>query len=323
MTEPLVSVVVPVYNMELYLQECIESVLSQTYEHVELVLVDDGSVDNSLEICQRYKHLNNVKIVAEGHHGQSFARKRGVIESSGEWIVFLDSDDMLLTNAITDLLETSSDDVDIVLGVTNDDTFFVNLMPSYLSPNEYLKGMAFKKFNTCPWGKMFRRCIFNDKSFNFPESIKMGEDTLMNLQIAVDNNRSVKICTKKVCFHRANPQSICHTFKPSIDYYYCYCAIFDDILCAGNRLSVKTIAECKHQLRRSYVYRTLKKEGIKESILSHPLVLDYICCLQNSIGRNFLEKLFLKTKWSFVVELIWLRLRFKRRFFHPLILRND
>ena len=323
MAEPLVSVIVPVYNMELYLEECIESVLSQSYGHVELVLIDDGSNDRSLEICRKYENLNNVKLVAECHHGQSFARKRGVLEASGEWIVFLDSDDMLLKNAITDLLEESADEVDIVLGVTNDDTYFVNFVPSCLNLDEYLKGMAYKKFNTCPWGKMFRRSIFNDKSFNFPESIRMGEDTLMNLQVAVDNNRSVRVCTKKVCFHRSNPQSICHTFKPSLDYYYSYCVIFDDILCKGNRLSEKVIAKCKHQLRRSYVYRILKKEGISEVFLSHPLVLDYIHCLQNVSGHHFLEKLFLKTKSTFVVELIWLGLRIQRRFFHPSMLHED
>lgn len=96
---PLVSVIVPVYNMESWLEECIQGVLAQTYTHWELVLVDDGSVDGSNAICRRYADLypDKIRVVThEGHvnKGLSATRNRGIAMAAGEWIALLDADDL-------------------------------------------------------------------------------------------------------------------------------------------------------------------------------------------------------------------------------------
>ncbi len=91
----LVSVIVPVYNVEMYLHRCIESVLAQTYKEIELILVDDGSLDQSGKICDEYGKRENVKVFHEENKGQSSARNVGLDNATGKWIIFLDSDDFM------------------------------------------------------------------------------------------------------------------------------------------------------------------------------------------------------------------------------------
>ena len=90
---PKISIIVPVYNVECYLTECIESVLMQDYKDYELILIDDGSTDSSGRICDEYGDLDHVKILHTSNHGVSFARNMGLKEASGEYIMFLDGDD--------------------------------------------------------------------------------------------------------------------------------------------------------------------------------------------------------------------------------------
>ena len=104
---PLVSIIVPIYNTAEYLEECIQSILSQTYENIELILVNDGSTDGSGEICKKYEHLPNVSYFEQCNSGVVVSRKRGVSEAHGEWIMFVDSDDLLLDGAICKMVDLS------------------------------------------------------------------------------------------------------------------------------------------------------------------------------------------------------------------------
>lgn len=92
----MISVIIPVYNTEKYLNHCIRSVLNSTYKDFEVLLIDDGSVDGSLEICRAYCRLDRrVRLLTQKHRGVSEARNRGIQESRGEWLVFVDSDDFI------------------------------------------------------------------------------------------------------------------------------------------------------------------------------------------------------------------------------------
>ena len=100
----LISIVVPVYNKEEYLEECIKSVLQQTYKNFQLILVDDGSKDNSLSICNKYaKTDNRIKVIHQENQGVSVARNRGLLASDGRYLLFLDADDFWI---YSDGLET-------------------------------------------------------------------------------------------------------------------------------------------------------------------------------------------------------------------------
>lgn len=102
---PVVSVIIPFFNVESYLEECIQSVLNQTYESFEIICVDDGSWDNSAAIVEKYASLNSkFTVVSQVNKGQSSARNTGLLFARGQYIYFLDSDDLLLPDAFTQLL---------------------------------------------------------------------------------------------------------------------------------------------------------------------------------------------------------------------------
>ena len=92
----MISIIVPVYNVEEYLEECLESICKQTYTDIEVVLVNDGSTDGSKEICEKYcRQDSRFKLINQENQGQSAARNNGVSFSTGEYITFVDSDDVI------------------------------------------------------------------------------------------------------------------------------------------------------------------------------------------------------------------------------------
>lgn len=106
MKECLVSIVVPIYNAEKYLNECIDSLLSQTYKNIEIILVDDGSLDNSPKICGDYvDNHNNIKYFKQKNSGAGAARSLGVKKANGEFIMFVDSDDWLKNDAVEQIVD--------------------------------------------------------------------------------------------------------------------------------------------------------------------------------------------------------------------------
>ena len=91
-----VSIVVPVYNVEKYLDRCIKSILNQKYQDMEIILINDGSTDNSLAICEKYREQDSrIIIINKANQGLSAARNDGVAAASGEYIMFIDSDDYI------------------------------------------------------------------------------------------------------------------------------------------------------------------------------------------------------------------------------------
>lgn len=118
-----VSVIVPIYNMEKHLNRCVDSILSQSYNKLEVILVDDGSTDDSWAICESYKNFDErVITIHQENHGVSSARNRGMDRTTGDYLMFVDSDDELLENAIEILINDSNKfDADIVAGAVMDE----------------------------------------------------------------------------------------------------------------------------------------------------------------------------------------------------------
>ena len=111
----MISVIVPVYNVETYLEECLDSIQNQTYTDFEVLLVNDGSTDRSKAICERYcKENRRFHLLNQENQGLSAARNTGVAASRGEFIAFVDSDDMILANYLETLIHYMREDVDIV-----------------------------------------------------------------------------------------------------------------------------------------------------------------------------------------------------------------
>ena len=162
----MVSVIVPIYNVEEYLEECLESIRNQTYTNIEVILVNDGSTDGSKEICERFcLQDSRFKLINQENQGQSVARNRGFKESIGQYIMFVDSDDVINTNVLEVLLPYMKPDVDIVeCGMTRDkESFFLNKIPTTVfegnSKEAILNCIAFRTVKFCAFTKLYRREI--------------------------------------------------------------------------------------------------------------------------------------------------------------------
>ena len=118
MLNPAISIIVPVFNAAQYLQECLDSILSQSFNDFELILIDDGSTDNSLSICQSYERRDSrIKIISGPNQGVSAARNKGLNVACGEWITFVDPDDWVEPTHVSTLYnaQKKNRDMDIFL----------------------------------------------------------------------------------------------------------------------------------------------------------------------------------------------------------------
>ena len=162
----IVSVIVPIYNVEEYLEECLESIRNQTYTNIEVILVNDGSTDGSREICESYCEKDiRFRLINQENQGQSVARNRGVKESVGQYIMFVDSDDVVNTDVLEVLLPYMKTDVDIVeCEMTREkEAFFLNKIPTIVfegnSKEAILNCIAFRAVKFCAFTKLYRREI--------------------------------------------------------------------------------------------------------------------------------------------------------------------
>ena len=123
MNNPLISIIVPIYNVEKYLSKCIDSIINQTLENIEIILVNDGSTDSCAEIIESYANKDNrIKVIHKKNGGQSSARNMGLDIAKGEYIGFVDSDDYVSLDLYKDVIESFNSDIDFVSwGISSDE----------------------------------------------------------------------------------------------------------------------------------------------------------------------------------------------------------
>lgn len=210
MKKERISVIVPVYNAGKYVGECIQSILIQTYDNLELILVDDGSSDCSGKICdEAAKADNRIKVIHQENQGVTKARYSGFIASSGDYLYFADADDTLEKDALEYMLSLFHDDIDIVVSDYKENTMFNWLEYSRL----LLKHDLWAVFM-----KLYRRRLFDDYVFDTPRYFKCGEDFLMQLK-TLKNIKGYILCTTASKYHYRNvSDSVSHTFVPTMEY---------------------------------------------------------------------------------------------------------
>ena len=187
MTEELVTIIVPVYNAEAYLEKCIHSLLSQSYHKVEIVLVDDGSTDISGKIADEFAAQDSrIRLLHQSNSGVSIARNNGIGLAQGEWIIFVDADDTIDPDYIEKLISVSQDVDMVICGMKllkNDKVtlskLFVddNLKRNKWTTTELLQYIRLYVLSG-PVCKLFKRNIINDNHIFFPEGMNLGEDTV-------------------------------------------------------------------------------------------------------------------------------------------------
>lgn len=212
---PEVSVIIPIYNVELYLERCLRSVLSQTYNNFELILVDDGSTDCSGSICDRYALIDKrIKVIHQNNSGVCAARNKGLDNCSGDYVYFVDSDDVVEKDGLEVLMSYMSDTVDMVIGgynVCSKEGDFVSRQVKTcevkLSPSDAIFAMIEpKKMNVTLgmlWINLFRREIINNNNLRFDESLYLYEDNVFSIQYLCHCSKSVMYTSRPV-YHYYN-----------------------------------------------------------------------------------------------------------------------
>lgn len=169
--EDKISVVVPIYNVEDYLKQCVDSIIKQDYDNLEIILVDDGSTDQCGEICDAYaKHDSRIRVIHKPNGGLSDARNAGMDITTGEYITFVDSDDALTTDTISYLyriLKDNNADISCCQRIEIDETGNPLHKPNTIDDSEILmfdveSAICSKDVDTVAWGKLYKIELFAD-----------------------------------------------------------------------------------------------------------------------------------------------------------------
>lgn len=170
----LISIIINVYNGEKYINKCLDSVINQTYTNLEILIINDGSTDKTLEICEKYKD-ERIKIITTENQGLSFSRNTGIDNAKGEYLYFVDVDDFIELDTIEYLYNLSQKyDADIVTCECKEIynyNFKIETKKEIirsLSNEEMLKAFLLKQINFCDstWNKLIKKDIFNDIRFH-------------------------------------------------------------------------------------------------------------------------------------------------------------
>ncbi|MFA6831149.1 MAG: glycosyltransferase family 2 protein [Bacteroidaceae bacterium] len=187
---PTISIIIPVYNTAEYLPHCIESVLAQTYINFELILVDDGSIDQSPAICDAYGSKDHrIKVIHKANGGVSSARNVGLDNAIGQWIVFIDADDWVGTHYIDALIKAVDNDQMLIFqGVhfikeNKDDNTLLEFDNHIVSANSYKDLFSVMKIQLFgyPFSKLFNRAILTTHNIRFDQDIRAREDLIFML----------------------------------------------------------------------------------------------------------------------------------------------
>lgn len=211
MNSPLISIIIPIYNSADFLEECLLSVKQQTYKNIEVILVDDGSRDESKLICQKFiENDERFILFVQENQGVSVARNRGLQSVRGEYITFVDSDDMIDAHYI-EYLYGAIKNYNVNLSVCDRYIFSDNLPNVNGSSTVQIRDVNESFFERSMisnvWGRMFAKTIIKD--LRFDTSLYVGEDLLFFCSILKRVNK-VAIISGKLYFYRMHGESACH-----------------------------------------------------------------------------------------------------------------
>lgn len=234
--DDLISIIVPIYNAEKYLSECIESIIKQTYTKLEIILVNDGSKDKSLELCNYYKERDSrIRVIDKENEGVSIARNTGINLSTGEWISFIDADDWIEPDMYELMLsKCKNEKADIILCncfinknnneiknsfLTLQETFYKKKEIEIFQKKFLCKGIKeYKPYVWgigAPWGKLYNSKLIKDNGINFVPGLTRNEDGLFNLY-ALEYAQKIFYLPKCSYHYRVLDNSLSHGKQENI-----------------------------------------------------------------------------------------------------------
>lgn len=231
MREPCVSIIIPIYNKEQFIKRCIDSICNQTYQNLQIILIDDGSTDQSGSICEEYaKKDSRIEVYHTENKGVGQARNYGLSKVNGTYIQFVDSDDYITKNATEVLVKTMQDSsVDMVVCgyMKKFNNFFIpnGKMERYrvYSNSEYLiktlKDPGHHYYGVL-WNKLYYADTIKKHSILFDDTVDLGEDFIFNLDY-IKHISSVKVIRNKLCVYSCEtPDSLSRTSERNIESSY-------------------------------------------------------------------------------------------------------
>lgn len=210
----MISVIIPIYNAEKYLKDCLESVLTQEINDIEVILINDGSTDNSIEICNEFVGKDKrVRVYSQDNEGVSAARNKGLEMATGEYIAFVDADDAVAPDMLNVLLETAKKyNADIVScssgcvvdGKVIKEEYGTNRIEELTRNDALMSYLIGGKINIGVWSKLFKREIVED--VRFLKNKKINEDKYFILEAILKANRFVMNDITKYYYYK-RPES--------------------------------------------------------------------------------------------------------------------
>ena len=261
---PLISIILPVYNVEVYLRQCLDSIFAQTYQNIEVVIVDDGSTDASYAICQAYA---DVRLFRQANAGVSAARNKALQEAKGEWVFFADPDDWLESNTIQDLYESAVHN-HVKMSISGYTTVYedssrenVRQGLSLIPQRQILEGIIDISLSGTLWNKLFHKDILQGVTFD--ENAKRGGDGLFCIMATMNCEQAVYV-PKSLYNYRERAGSIMTVFSEnSLKALYSQQRVIDIV-----PANIKTMAKSRYVVRATMLilsaYQSGKAHYVKE-----------------------------------------------------------
>ncbi len=318
----LVSIIVPVYNSEKYLKESIDSILKQSFSNFELLLINDGSTDNSAEICDFYTAKDSrIKIFHKSNGGVSSARNLGLKNAFGKYICFVDSDDTINTNFLLDLI-TDLENVSAQLVIQNLKKFDTEgkIGDLYKYQNQLLDVKGFlNNFNITVYGfvagKLYLNEIVKERQITFDEEISFGEDCKFMLEYLY-HCQGVYMSTKSNYNYRIVNSGLTNKQLNYENEYKCFIKIKDSIerLSQKNKIAPNNqiIFYSKRLLNSIFVDKNLKTSISRVEKLQYLFkhhTKEILEIYKKSRFRGFLFYLLLKHQQLFLFEIVYRKVR--------------
>lgn len=215
---PKVSIIVPVYKAEKYLRECIDSIISQTFNDWECILVDDGSPDMSGAICDEYARRDpRIRVIHKENGGVSSARNEALGTIASKWLTFVDSDDSLYPNTLELLVDVAEqNELDFIQCYFNREYIEGQVLAAtteVLSASQYADT---ENYLTSVWGALFKTSIIREHSLRFDENLRLGEDQIFLLNY-IQYCKRIQRLGDALYFYRNNGESAVNNPKPEYE----------------------------------------------------------------------------------------------------------
>ena len=222
-----VSVIVAIYNVETYLKKCVDSIISQKYKEIEIILVNDGSSDDSELICEKYQKIDKrIKVINQSNKGLVAARQEGAKIATGEYVLFVDGDDWIEEDMIHKMIEPiiKNKNIDMVVcnfsydykqySVQNNWKISKGLYKKQKIEEEIVPNLIYPRIVPCSvCCKLIRKKIVDDNIYRINRNIEIGEDTIMTTLSVLDCRNMYLLDSKPLYHYRQNENSMTKKYK--------------------------------------------------------------------------------------------------------------